>query len=342
MSRLSATLLFLLVVALVLATGYLSRQISLPLPRDELFTISSGESFSSMTGRLVGRGLLPMDDVLFKVFARLTGAEDDIRAGQYQLRAGMTGLEVLALFRSGRVVQYRLTFPEGWTFDQWLHTLREAPYLQVTSSNMTRDELAAALGIRGAPEGQFFPDTYQYSSHDTDMTLLRLAHSRMTRVLEEEWRKRGLGVQLDDAYSALILASIIEKETGFGPDRMKVASVFHNRLAMGMKLQSDPTVIYGLGDSLGGSLVDSVGDSVSVNLTRRHLKKDTPFNTYTRAGLPPTPICSPGRAAISAAMVGSAHPYLYFVAKGDGRSYFSTTLGEHNRAVNRYQKNPRP
>ena len=332
MSRLSATLLFLLAVVLVLATGYLSRQISLPLPRNELFTIPSGESFSSMTGRLVGRDLLPMDDVLFKVLALLTGA--DIRAGQYQLREGMTGLEMLALFRSGRVVQHRLTFLEGWTFDQWLHTLREAPYLQVNSSAMTRDELAAALGIRGALEGKFFPDTYQYSSHDTDVALLRLAHSRMERVLEEEWRQRGADLQLGDAYNALILASIIEKETGFGPDRMKVASVFHNRLAMGMKLQSDPTVIYGLGDS--------IDDRAGVNLTKRHLKEDTPFNTYTRAGLPPTPICSPGRAAISAAMNGSTHPYLYFVAKGRGRSYFSTTLDEHNRAVNRYQKNPAP
>jgi UPF0755 protein len=269
--------------------------------------------------------LLPVNKIAFKAFALLTRDAGAIQAGQYQLKAGMQSQDVLALFRSGEVIRYRITFPEGLRVKDWLVRLQGAPYLEAKTRAMTREEIGQSLGLTTELEGSLFPDTYQYTLGDSDLDVLKLAVREMSKVLGDEWQGRGM-TSISSPFDALILASMIEKETGYGPDREKIASVFHNRLNIDMKLQSDPTVIFGLGSDFDG------------DLKRSHLKSDTPYNTYTRKGLPPGPICSPGRASINAALGGSSHPYFYFVAMGNGKSYFSVTLKEHNNAVNRYQK----
>jgi len=304
---------------------YVNDQFSVLVSEDSVFTIESGSSLSAITKRLTLDDLLPVNNIAFKTFVSLTRSEGSIQAGQYQLKAGMPSHEVLALFRSGKVIRYRITFPEGLRVKEWLERLQQAPYLDAKTAGMTRGEIVQSLGLTKELEGSLFPDTYQYILGDSDLDVLKLAVREMSEVLGDEWTGRAM-TAISTPFEALILASMIEKETGYGPDREKVASVFHNRLDAGMKLQSDPTVIFGLGAGFDG------------DLKRSHLKADTPYNTYTRKGLPPGPICSPGRASINAALGGSSHPYLYFVAMGDGKSYFSVNLEEHNKAVNRYQK----
>lgn len=308
--------------------GYLRYQIGIRVIQSTYFDIEPGTNLSVVSDRLTGAAL-PMDDNVFKALALLTRDAGAIQAGQYQLEPGMTALEVLTRFRSGDVVQHRITFPEGWTLAQWRTALASAPYMKSVTVDWDPVQLAVALGVDGSLEGWLFPDTYQYVRGNTDLEVMQLAVDKMRTVLAAEWSRRGSIAYLETPYDALILASIIEKETGFEPDRAKIASVFHNRLANGMKLQSDPTVIYGLGAAFDG------------NLTRAHLRTDTPYNSYIRRGLPPTPICSPGADAIAAALGGSEHPYLYFVARGDGTSEFSLTLEEHNRAVDEFQRGVR-
>lgn len=304
---------------------YIHDQLSVPVSKDSVFTIEPGSNLSAITKRLTRDDLLPVNNIAFKAFALLTRDAGSIQAGQYQLKAGMPSQDVLALFRSGKVIQYRITFPEGLRVKEWLARLQEAPYLDAKTTGMTREDLGQSLGLTAELEGSLFPDTYQYTLGDSDLDILKLAVRKMKQVLGDEWNGRAM-TAVSTPFDALILASMIEKETGYGPDREKIASVFHNRLDTGMKLQSDPTVIFGLGAGFDG------------DLKRSHLKSDTPYNTYTRTGLPPGPICSPGRASINAALGGSSHPYFYFVAMGDGKSYFSVSLEEHNKAVNRYQK----
>jgi UPF0755 protein len=319
---LAAALALLILFGLVAV--YILHQLSVPVSEDRVFTIEPGSNLSVITKRLTGDDLLPVDDIVFKAFALLTRDAGSIRAGQYQLKAGMQSQDLLALFRSGKVIQYRLTFPEGLRVEEWLARLKEAPYLEARTTGMTREELGQSLGLATQLEGWLFPDTYHYILGDSDLDVLKLAVNKMRDVLGSEWNARAI-TTISSPFDALTLASIIEKETGYGPDREKIASVFHNRLDKGMRLQSDPTVIFGLGAAFDG------------DLKRIHLKSDTPYNTYTRKGLPPGPICSPGRASINAALGGSSHPYFYFVAMGDGRSHFSVTLEEHNKAVYRYQ-----
>ena len=308
-----------------LVAGYIQTQLLVPVAKDSIFIIASGSNLSVITKRLTEDDLLPVNKIAFKAFALLTRDAGAIQAGQYQLKAGMPSQDVLALFRSGEVIRYRITFPEGLRVKDWLVRLQGAPYLEAKTRAMTRDEIGQSLGLTTELEGSLFPDTYQYTLGDSDLDVLKLAVREMNKVLGDEWHGRGM-TSISSPFDALILASMIEKETGYGPDREKIASVFHNRLNIDMKLQSDPTVIFGLGSDFDG------------DLKRSHLKSDTPYNTYTRKGLPPGPICSPGRASINAALGGSSHPYFYFVAMGDGKSYFSVTLKEHNNAVNRYQK----
>jgi len=318
-----------IVIALLLlvsAALLVAQQLSNSVTRDFVFDIPQGENLVSVTDRLYEQGDLPVQPLLFKYLGLLTERDGPILAGQYQVEAGMTAAALLNLFRSGDVIQYRVTFPEGWTLGNWRTALANAPGLAGTIADMDERQIAEALDVSGPVEGWLFPDTYQYVQGDTDMDLLKRALQRMRSVIDMEWSARNESVELTSPYEALILASIIEKETGLAEDRAKIASVFHNRLAIGMRLQSDPTVIFGMGSNFDG------------DLKRRHLKTDTPYNSYTRYGLPPGPICSPGRAAIKAALAGSSHPYLYFVAMGDGRSYFSEDLEEHNRAVDRYQR----
>ncbi len=319
-----AVTLFLLILFGLLA-AYIYHQLSVPVSKDAVFTLEPGSNLSTITKRLTEDDLLPVDARVFKAFALLTRDAGSIRAGQYQLTTGMPSRSVLALFHSGKVIQHRITFPEGLRAEEWLARLVEAPYLDIQTPGMTAEELSQSLGLAAELEGWLFPDTYQYILGDSDLDILKLAVLKMRQVLDSEWNSRA-ETTISSPFEALVLASMIEKETGYGPDREKIASVFHNRLDTGMRLQSDPTVIFGLGAGFDG------------DLKRSHLTSDIAYNTYTRRGLPPGPICSPGRASINAALGGSGHPYFYFVAMGDGKSYFSVSLEEHNKAVNRYQK----
>lgn len=333
MNRVLVSALALLAAALLLAVAagaYVYRELGQLTSVELIFDIEAGSNLSVITGRLVQENVTPADESVIKVYALLTRSRGTIKAGQYQVPPGLDVPGLFNLFRSGRVMQHQVTFPEGWVFDQIRERLRQQPYLAHEAAELSRQQIAQSLGIQGDPEGWLFPDTYTYIKGDSDLAIMRLAYQKMQRELDAAWPKRGPVSGIDSKYDALILASIIEKETGFESDRAKIASVFQNRLATGMRLQSDPTIIYGLGDGFDG------------DLKRSHLRTDQPYNSYTRHGLTPTPICSPGRASIEAALAGSMHPYLYFVAKGNGESHFSLTLEEHNQAVNKYQRNITP
>ncbi len=321
--------LFLSVLCLAVVSFLVLQELGKTTPEEVVFDIESGSNLSEITEQLVQGGITPANASVIKAYALLTRSEGTIKAGQYLVSEGLDVPGMLALFRSGRVLQHQVTFPEGWTFQQWRDHLIEQPYLRHETRGFTRSQIAGVLGISGDPEGWLFPDTYSYTKGDSDLEIMLLAYQKMQRELATAWQRRGSVSGIHSPYDALILASVIEKETGFEPDRAKIASVFQNRLAIGMRLQSDPTVIYGLGDSFDG------------DLKRSHLRADQPYNSYTRPGLPPTPICSPGAASLDAALAGSMHPYMYFVAKGNGESQFSITLQEHNKAVNRYQRNVR-
>ena len=258
---------------------------------------------------------------------RLSGQDRQIRAGSYEIPAGTTPRRLLSMLVRGEESLRSLTVVEGWNWRQLRQALARAEQLRNDSAAMSDAQVMAQLGRPGvAPEGRFYPDTYSYAKNSSDLRLLARALQAMDRQLERAWAARSPGVALQSPEQALILASIVEKETGKGSDRAMISSVFHNRLRLGMLLQTDPTVIYGLGEAFDG------------NLRRVHLRTDTPWNTYTRAGLPPTPIAMPGKAALLAAVQPASSPALYFVAKGDGSSHFSQTLDEHNRAVNHYQR----
>ena len=331
-SRIKPILVFItpiLLLALLLGL-WLSHELGQGVVADTMIDVDRGSNLSEISVELTSTGTLPVNELVFKVLALATRSDGSIKAGQYALQAGMTSAEVLALIRSGKVVQHRVTFPEGFTFDQWQLTLSKAPFMTHMTEGLSRPQIAELLSLPGDPEGWLFPDTYQYSKGDSDLEILLLASNRMKAVLEERWRLRNPEITLASPYEAMILASIIEKETAAPADRGKVASVFHNRLKLGMRLQSDPTVIYGIGADFDG------------DLKRSDLRQDTPYNSYTRHGLPPTPICSPGLAAIDAALAGSNHPYIYFVARGDGSSVFSLNLDEHNAAVRTFQKLKKP
>ncbi|NYT23446.1 endolytic transglycosylase MltG [Alcaligenaceae bacterium] len=257
--------------------------------------------------------------------ARFTGMDTQIKAGAYEARRGDTPLRLLERMARGEMVQARLTLVEGWTYRRILQALRESPAVKQTLPGMSDDEIMQKLGVEHPGlEGLFMPDTYVFVPGTTDFEVLRQAYRAQIAWLEQAWEERNPALPLSSPYEALILASIIEKETGLGAERGRVAGVFVNRLRTGMLLQTDPTVIYGMGDSYQG------------RIRKRDLQTDTPWNTYTRGGLPPTPIASPGRAALHAALHPEEHRYFYFVARGDGSSQFSRTLMEHNRAVAKY------
>lgn len=268
-----------------------------------------------------------VDARLLWAWFRLSRQDRLIRAGNYELEAGTTPRSLLLKLVRGDETLQVLTLVEGWSFRQVRQALAKSTDLRPDAQALDDAALMAALNRPGVPpEGRFYPDTYSYGKGTSDLALLRRALQAMDRQLAAAWAQKAPDLPLKSPDEALILASIVEKETGRAVDRAQIAGVFANRLKIGMRLQTDPTVIYGLGEAFDG------------NLRRIHLQTDTPWNTYTRTGLPPTPIAMPGKSALLAAVQPAKTSALYFVAKGDGSSHFSPTLDEHNRAVNRYQR----
>jgi len=266
-----------------------------------------------------------MDPRLLYQWFRWSGQARQIRAGSYEVHLGDTPRDLLRKMVDGDEVLVAVRFIEGWTFRQMRQALKEADGLNLITANWDDERIMAAIGAPGVhPEGRFFPDTYAFGRGVSDLTILRRAYQNMAKELQAAWESRDPNLPLKSPDEALILASIIEKETGHPDDRLQVAGVFANRLRIGMRLQTDPTIIYGLGDRFDG------------RLRRVHLDTDGPYNTYTRAGLPPTPIAMPGRASLMAAVQPGETRAMYFVARGDGTSEFSRTLDEHNRAVRRF------
>lgn len=260
-------------------------------------------------------------------FGRALGREKSIKAGSYEIERGITAIELIDKLTRGEVLMAEVLLVEGKTFAQWRTVLNEHPDLVHDSARLTNTEILQAIGApEKNPEGIFFPDTYLVDKGSSDLDVLRRARSAMQANLATAWAARDPSLKIADPYGMLILASIVEKETGRADDRPQIAAVFANRLRIGMPLQSDPTVIYGLGTKFDG------------NLRRLDLLTDSPWNTYTRTGLPLTPIAMPGLAALQAVSRPPPSDYLYFVARGDGSSEFSTSLDEHNRAVSKFQK----
>ena len=321
--------LALVVGALAAVAGWwLNRALPLAGPAIEL-SIEAGSTPRDIAQAWVGAGVRTSPWLLYQWF-RLSGQARQMRAGGYELTAGATPRDLLRMMVRGdeRLAAVRLI--EGWTFRRFRAELAQADGLQPTTSGMTDEAVMAALGLPGVPaEGRFFPDTYAYAKGSADLAVMRRALHAMQRQLDAAWAERRADTPLKSADEALTLASIVEKETGVEADRPQIAGVFANRLRIGMPLQTDPSVIYGLGERFDG------------NLRKADLQADTPWNTYTRRGLPPTPIAMPGKAALLAAVQPAPTQALYFVARGDGSSAFSATLAEHNRAVNQYQRNPR-
>ena len=324
--------LFLLLFVLALAAAgavawWLHRPLPLRGPSAEV-SIEPGTSPREIANAWVQAGVDTHPLFLYEWF-RWSGQAKRIRAGSYQVGAGVTPSTLLQKMVQGDELLEQVRLIEGWTLRQWRAELAKAKSLKPVTAQWSEAQLMEALGSPGlAPEGRFFPDTYVYSRGVSDLTVLRRAHRAMQRRLAEAWEQRAPDTPLKSPDDALILASIVEKETGAEADRGLVAGVFTNRLRIGMPLQTDPTIIYGLGERFDG------------NLRKRDLQTDGPYNTYLRPGLPPTPIAMPGMASLKAAVRPQSTKALYFVARGDGSSEFSENLADHNRAVDRFQRQP--
>jgi UPF0755 protein len=316
----------LIIVILVAGAAlyYVTRPITnVTMPYD--FSLQPGSSLKSAAHQMNKAGLIP-DAQIFILLGRSMGKSGQIKLGNYQLTKAVSLFELLEIVSKGRVAQSDITIIEGWSFRQLREALNNAPKLRHDSALLSEAEILQRIGATEKhPEGLFFPDTYIFPSGSSDIALMRRAYQTMQRRLQESWQGREVHLPLDTPYQALILASIVEKETGKAKDRDMIASVFVNRLRKGMMLQTDPTVIYGIGEKFDG------------NIRKRDLLKDTAYNTYTRYGLTPTPISLPGKDSIEAVMHPATSSALYFVARGDGSSQFSNTLADHNKAVQRYQ-----
>jgi len=288
--------------------------------------VEPGTTPRGVAQAVVDSGAKTSADLLFVSF-RLSGKARLIKAGSYEISSSTTPQSLLLMLIRGEETLRTVTLVEGWNFRQVRQALAKAEQLQPESQSLSDSQIMVRLGRTGQhPEGRFYPDTYTYAKGSSDMAVMQRALKSMDKHLAQAWQARAASTPLKAPDEALILASIVEKETGKAADRPLIAGVFANRLRIGMMLQTDPSVIYGLGADFDG------------NLRRSDLRADTPYNTYTRTGLPPTPIAMPGKAALAAAVHPAATQALYFVAKGDGSSHFSTNLTEHNRAVNRYQR----
>jgi len=298
-----------------------------PLPTTPFeFNVKAGSSLRTVAQQLAQAGALKQP-FLFTWVGHLSGRGAAIKAGNYTLDAGITPWDLLQKLTKGQVTQTKVQFIEGWTFNQIRQALNQTAGLRHDTQALSGEEIMAKLGFPDQhPEGRFFPDTYFFSQGMSDLTILARARKLMQAHLDAEWRARAPNLPYATPEEALIMASIVEKETGQAAERPMIAGVFVNRLRSGMLLQTDPTVIYGMGESFDG------------NLRRRDLLADTPYNTYTRAGLPPTPIAMPGLGSLQAALRPAQTRALYFVARGNGLHQFSETLAQHNQAVNRYQR----
>lgn len=291
--------------------------------------IPRGAGFRAAVDQLEKAGIRvrPLE---FELLARALGRERDIKAGSYEIAQPVTPTELLDKLTRGDVTQAEIRLIEGWTFAQLRAALDASPDLRHETTGLEDAQLLALLqATESHPEGLFFPDTYLFAKGSSDLRVLRRAYRAMQRHLKQEWEARSPNVPYRSPYEALIMASIVEKETGKASERDLIGGVLVNRLRIGMRLQADPTVIYGLGNAFDG------------NLKKIHLLEDGPYNTYTRAGLPPTPIAMPGIASLRSALRPGKTEALYYVSKGDGSSQFSRTLDEHNRAVSRFQRGGR-
>ncbi|WP_429213455.1 endolytic transglycosylase MltG [Metapseudomonas resinovorans] len=319
----------LLLAGLLVAFAGWQQRVTLEQPlnisAERMLDVAAGATPGGLLNRLEEEGVLN-NAFWLRQYWRFNLANASLHSGEYRLTPGMQAGDLLGLWQRGEVVQYSLTLVEGWNFRQVRAALAKQAKLEQTLANVSDAELMTRLGRPGEyPEGRFFPDTYRYVRGMRDIDLLKQARDRLDQVLAEEWGKRADRLPYSDAYQALIMASLVEKETGVPAERGQIAGVFVRRLNTGMLLQTDPTVIYGLGERYNG------------NLTRDHLREPTPYNTYVISGLPPTPIALAGREAIHAALHPAAGKSLYFVARGDGSHVFSETLGEHNQAVRDFQ-----
>ena len=337
MKRFILNLFLTLILLAAWAAGvfYLQYQKALNAPLvaegDGIITVKRGDTLASLNHELVQRGVIHSDWVL-PVYARLNPQAANIKAGDYRIDASASLPSLMNDITNGKVVVYNITVVEGKTFKDLRASLVQTAGIEHTLNDKTDAQIATLLGIDGSPEGWFMPETYQFHRGSSDLELLKRMYGEMQRTLEQEWPNRADGLPLANPYQALILASIIEKETGVASERPQIAGVFVRRLQKDMLLQTDPSVIYGAADYHG-------------DLTRKHLQTDTPYNTYINKGLPPTPIALPGKASIQAALHPADGDSLYFVADGKGGHTFSATYEEHQQAVARYlkqQQQPKP
>lgn len=330
MSRYTKILLYF-ILAVFLAAGAVAgtawywTEKPLSMAQERVDYIIEAGSTPRTVARVLNKAGINMHEDAFVALARLTGKDTQIKAGAYEATRSDTPRSILRRMASGDMLQTRITLIEGWTYQRIRETLRNDENIRQTLDGVDDTELLSRLGAKAeSAEGLFHPDTYVFVPGTTDFDILRRAYAAQMTILDEAWAARDADLPLKSPYDALILASIIEKETGHSADRARVAGVFINRLRIKMPLQTDPTVIYGMGDSYQG------------RIRKVDLQTDTPWNTYTRGGLPPTPIASVGRAALEAALHPEEHKYFYFVSRGDGTSEFSRNLAAHNRAVAKY------
>ncbi|HEV8097204.1 MAG TPA: endolytic transglycosylase MltG [Burkholderiales bacterium] len=330
MLRFLGFLLLAAVAVLVAAGAYAWWYVTTPVVMARLpieFEVAQGSSFRTAAQKIEEQGIL-VGRYQFELLARVLQRDADIKAGSYELTTSVTPMQLLDKLTRGDVTQADVKVIEGWTFRQMRAALDASPFVRHDTLGLADAEILKRLGAAEThPEGLFFPDTYLFSKGTSDLRVLRRAHGAMSRRLAQQWAARDPSVPYKSPYEALIMASLVEKETGRASDRDRIAGVLVNRLRIGMLLQVDPTVIYGLGERFDG------------NLKKVHLLTDGPYNTYTRAGLPPTPIALTGHASLRAALRPAKTDSLYYVSRGDGTSEFSRTLEEHNRAVRKYQLN---
>jgi len=323
----TATSIVVLVGFYYLSNVYAVMNDELLLPETETVVLTRGSSIRVLATQLIAKDLLT-DKTAFLLWGKFNGQSTKLHAGEYVIAPDSTLADLLNNMVAGRVVQHSIALIEGFTFRQILSTIQQNAMINAVLNDLSDEEIMKRLGHEGEhPEGRFYPDTYHISKGVSDLELLRRAYDMMAVILQDEWEKREPNLPLQSPYEALILASIVEKESAIAEERPLIAGLFVNRLRKKMRLQTDPTVIYGI-------------ENYDGNIRFRDLRKDTPYNTYTRSGLPPTPIALAGREAIHATLHPDKTKYLYFVAYGDGsgRHKFSTNLKDHEKAVDRYQR----